>query len=1289
MTFKRMLAVLLSVVQVAGLGLAAAAEGVGEERIPAEADFAEEEIDTPEEALLIGEEETPAEFDGYLPAEPDAEAVPDVVREDAAEPLSGDPNEVVDSGACGDNLTWTLYGDGLLSIDGTGEMRSYSTKHNSSGIYITSAPWGIYFDSLTELRIGEGVTTIGDSAFCGCSGFTGDLVIPDSVTTIESYAFYDCSGFTGSLTIGNSVTSIGAYTFSGCSGFTGSLTIGNSITTSKVEFLSSQARFVEIMVGRENSSYSSSNGMLLNKDQTKLICCPRGKTGECVIPDRVTTIGTSAFESCSCLTGSLTIPDSVTSIGDYAFYNCGLTGSLTIPDSVTTIGNCAFCGCSGFTGDLVIPDNVTRIGSQAFVNCSGFTGDLVIPDSVTSIESSVFYGCSGFTGTLTIPDSVTTIRDWTFAGCSNLTGSLIIPDSVTSIGSWAFYRCEGFSGSLTVPSNLTTIECSAFEGCSGFTGDLVIPDSVTMIGYSAFSGCSGFTGELVIPDSVTTINDGAFRRCSGFTGDLVIPDSVTTIGVCAFSYCTGFTGKLVIPDSVTTIGECAFSCCSGFTGDLVIPNSVTKIERQAFECCSGFTGDLVISDSVTTIEILTFCGCSGFTGSLTIPDSVSSIGSNSFAACSGFTGTLTIPDSVTTINDGAFSGCSGFTGSLTIPDSVTSIGSSAFYGCSGFTGTLTIPDSVTTINDGAFSGCSGFTGSLTIPDTVTTIGFDAFSGCSGFTGSLVIPNGVTTIEGYAFYNCTGFTGNLEIPKSVISIGDSAFDKCTGLTDTYFLGNAPQSVGTSIFGDRQNTDFVVRCENEFADSFTSDANYDATAGTWYGYPLEIIGMVLPLTVISQPTSQEVEPGTPVSFTVTAARGTAPYTYQWQYLKPGAAAWVNVASASGKTKTYSLTALLRHNGYKYRCRITDADGNTVLSGEALLTVREPVDPLTVSAQPVDQTVTPGTTVSFTVTAAGGKAPYAYQWQYQKPGASAWSNVSAASGKTAVYTLKTELRHNGYTYRCRITDADGSVVYSDTALLTVAGPLTVAFQPEDRTVLSGQSAPFVTAASGGVQPYAYQWQYQKPGTDTWTNVTPASGGDTSCFTVPKAAARHDGWVIRCRIRDAVGTTIYTDLVTLTVESGTAPVLTQAPVGVSATPGETVTFSVRAEGQGTLSYRWQYLKPGASAWVNVSAASGKTQDYSLKVEMRHNGYRYRVAVSSDNGTSTVSGAVYLDVWEEILGAGDMLNGFGPVGPMQEEDPDFGWDLPVLDLSEKEESLWDLGLISEADVFRYADEAE
>ena len=73
--------------------------------------------------------------------------------------------------------------------------------------------------------IPDGVTTIGDYAFFGCSGFTGSLSIGNSVTTIGDCAFCNCCGFTGSLSIDNSVTTIGDYAFCNCCGFTGNLII--------------------------------------------------------------------------------------------------------------------------------------------------------------------------------------------------------------------------------------------------------------------------------------------------------------------------------------------------------------------------------------------------------------------------------------------------------------------------------------------------------------------------------------------------------------------------------------------------------------------------------------------------------------------------------------------------------------------------------------------------------------------------------------------------------------------------------------------------------------------------------------------------------------------------------------------------------------------------------------------------------------------------------------------------------------------------------------------------------
>ena len=72
----------------------------------------------------------------------------------------------------------------------------------------------------TSISIPESVTSIGAGAFAFCFDLTGDLTIPNSVETIGSGAFFQCEGFDGTLTIGESVKYIGDYAFRKCGGFT-------------------------------------------------------------------------------------------------------------------------------------------------------------------------------------------------------------------------------------------------------------------------------------------------------------------------------------------------------------------------------------------------------------------------------------------------------------------------------------------------------------------------------------------------------------------------------------------------------------------------------------------------------------------------------------------------------------------------------------------------------------------------------------------------------------------------------------------------------------------------------------------------------------------------------------------------------------------------------------------------------------------------------------------------------------------------------------------------------------
>ncbi len=222
-------------------------------------------------------------------------------------------NSLTSIAVAADNLSYQSIDGNLYSKDGKTLIQYAIGKQDAS------------------FTIPDGVTTIGDKAFSGCSSLTS-VTIPDGVTSIGNYAFQDCSSLT-SVTIPDSVTSIGWMAFYGCSGLT-------SVT----------------------------------------------------IPDGVTSIVNYTFYGCSSLT-SVTIGGGVTSIGNYAFQNCSSLTSVTIPDGVTSIGEEAFSGCSSLTS-VTIPESVTSIRYRAFYGCSGLTS-VTIPDNVTSISDFAFYGCSG------------------------------------------------------------------------------------------------------------------------------------------------------------------------------------------------------------------------------------------------------------------------------------------------------------------------------------------------------------------------------------------------------------------------------------------------------------------------------------------------------------------------------------------------------------------------------------------------------------------------------------------------------------------------------------------------------------------------------------------------------------------------------------------------------------------------------------------------------------------------------------------------------------------------------
>ena len=699
-------------------------------------------------------------------------------------------------------LTRVTIGDGVTNI----EDQAFRNCSGLAGVHIKDiGAWckivfseglsnplyyarNLYLDGVlvTNLTIPDSVTSIGYSAFSGCSGLTS-VTIPDSVTSIGRYAFCNCSGLTR-VTIGDGVTSIGEGTFYGCSVLT-------SVT----------------------------------------------------IPDSVMSIGKYAFYNCSDLT-SVTIGDGVTNIKDQAFYGCSGLTSVTIGDGVTNIEDRAFYGCSGLTDvhikdigawcqivfhgldanplyyarnlyldgelvtDLTIPDFVTNIGDYAFYRCTNLTS-VTIPDSVTSIGWYAFYGCSGLTS-VTIPDSVTSIGSNAFYGCSGLTNISVGVSSLAykSVDGMLLSKdgtilIQGVNGDVTIPDSVTNIGSSAFYGC-GRLMSVTIPDSVTNIGHFAFSGCSGLTS-VTIPNSVTSIGQYAFYNCSGLTS-VTIPDSVTSIGSYAFYNCSGLT-SVTIPDSVTNIGSSAFYRCSGLTSVTINQAVCNSSLRSIFDSVYQSITNVVISDSVTNIGYNAFYGCRNLTN-LTIPDSVKFIGESAFEDCSGLE-SVDLGDGVEYIDEYAFYDCTNLK-RVRVGRNVRHIDNEAFCGCDKLEEVQIDdlaawcriffyepePDEEAPDHDYALSNPLRLAHRLYLNGELVE--------------DLTIPDGVTSIGQYAFSGGSCLKC-VTIPAFVEQIGEGAFYGCDNLEEVVFEGAAPEGLASSFLLESAAK---VRYGKAFAESF---------------------------------------------------------------------------------------------------------------------------------------------------------------------------------------------------------------------------------------------------------------------------------------------------------------------------------------------------------------------------------------------------------------------------------------------------------------------------------------
>ena len=451
----------------------------------------------------------------------------------AAEPASG--------GTCGENLTWALDGEGTLTISGTGEMTDYP---------LNGAPWYDARGAVLSIRVGNGVTGIGNYAFGYCVNLT-DVSIPEGVTRIGGYAFLGCWNLR-EIILPSGVTDIGNGAFNSCRSLQ-NITLPSSVRT----------------IG--NCAFEACESL----ERIRL-------------PSGVTRIGRGAFSCCTGLT-AVRIPSGVTEIENSVFSECSGLHDVVIPAGVTRIGYDAFRMCSGLV-TAALPAGLSEIGMFAFADCTGLTG-IAIPSGVTDIGMSAFENCVRLKY-VTIPEEIAGISGYVFYGCTGLKG-IMIPDSVSSFGADPFpktaavYCHEGsFAASWANDNGYRVVLLNADQGDGALTVTLPKTKSVGAgiicgMGETIFPRLPGMPVAWTSSDQTVAVisTDGVLTalkpgrtvitlEAGGITAQcqltvkaigriLNLPKSLTQISAQAFLNLTAV-DAVRIPASVACIAEDAF-----------------------------------------------------------------------------------------------------------------------------------------------------------------------------------------------------------------------------------------------------------------------------------------------------------------------------------------------------------------------------------------------------------------------------------------------------------------------------------------------------------------------------------------------------------------------------------------------------------------------------------------------------------------------------------------------------------------------------------------------------------
>jgi hypothetical protein len=666
--------------------------------------------------------------------------------------------------------------------------------------------------SLAKAYLPDNLTSIGDSAFNQCSSLA-DITIPDKVTSLGKGVFNGCHFtstiqnahffiylprmVTGNYAIKEGIETIADRAFQGCSGLT-SVTIPSSVKAIRTAAFSGCNHLNSITCEATTPPACAFEEIWPNSVWAAVICPVYVPIG-CVATYKNITSGSAAeawryFEDFRAIpSASGDVPNSYLkwSLKDGVLT---ISGNGNMPDFYYAY-QLPWNEAREYISAVVLNDGVGNVGMNAFLDCTNLTTVVIKSTNFNAIGENAFKGCTALKAVDVLAANTTYASQQGVLYNKDLTQLVLCPPA---------------NKSYTFPASVTSVLPTAFDGCTApftVTNDQATPPTVS--GNTLFAHVTG-TVDAYVPEANiaayksnwgTTNCEYHALNYGQCTVDGIKYEFYTDGTAKVIANSPIYSGNIVIPETftynsktytVTELDKFAFLQCTGLTS-VSLPNTLEKINMTFYECTA--LTSITIPESVTTLNPDAFAYCSGLQEIYCKSyRSVPSMGSTKFYHISTdlpiyvptpllndyrtqWSGMTNIqPEPI--IRDGLYftidpakqnatvvqhpDGAGGYDPlvNVTIPEtieaygqtfSVDTIGKNAFYGCEELL-SITMPKSIVSIEEYAFYNCRGVK-QFIIPENVTSIGQRAFWDCKEMT-SLAIYGNVATIGDYAFRNCS-------------------------------------------------------------------------------------------------------------------------------------------------------------------------------------------------------------------------------------------------------------------------------------------------------------------------------------------------------------------------------------------------------------------------------------------------------------------------------------------------------------------------------------------------------